>query len=203
MLVGPWVESHIMSSHLISSHLISSITTSRDVFCQWSRKTESGRHQSLAGRRVVDRRRLDLGRRAPPRHQAKRTLELCRCSARRAEIRCPLLGPEPQKGCVVEKIKEFQAVLRAPAKTADEKRFALRFLAHLIQDLHMPLHVGDNRDRGGNDTQVRFFDRGSDTRLAGFPGINPSGALCRYRWRADWTVLLSLYSGTGIVVAWA
>jgi hypothetical protein len=26
----------------------------------------------------------------------------------------------------------------------------------------MPLHVGDNHDRGGNDTQIRFFDRGSN-----------------------------------------
>ena len=26
----------------------------------------------------------------------------------------------------------------------------------------MPMHVGDNHDRGGNDTQVRFFDRGTN-----------------------------------------
>jgi nuclease S1 len=25
--------------------------------------------------------------------------------------------------------------------------------------MHMPMHVGDNHDRGGNNTQVRFFDR--------------------------------------------
>ncbi len=24
----------------------------------------------------------------------------------------------------------------------------------------MPAHVGDNHDRGGNDTQIRFFDKG-------------------------------------------
>jgi hypothetical protein len=28
--------------------------------------------------------------------------------------------------------------------------------------MHMPMHVGDNHDRGGNDTQVRFFDRGTN-----------------------------------------
>lgn len=26
----------------------------------------------------------------------------------------------------------------------------------------MPLHVGDNHDKGGNKTQVRFFDRGTN-----------------------------------------
>ena len=26
----------------------------------------------------------------------------------------------------------------------------------------MPLHVGDNHDKGGNRTQVRFFDRGTN-----------------------------------------
>ena len=26
----------------------------------------------------------------------------------------------------------------------------------------MPIHVGDNHDRGGNDTQVRFFDKGTN-----------------------------------------
>ena len=28
--------------------------------------------------------------------------------------------------------------------------------------MHMPMHVGDNHDRDGNDTQVRFFDRGTN-----------------------------------------
>jgi hypothetical protein len=28
--------------------------------------------------------------------------------------------------------------------------------------MHQPCHVGDNHDRGGNDTQVRYFDRGTN-----------------------------------------
>jgi hypothetical protein len=38
----------------------------------------------------------------------------------------------------------------------------LRFLIHCIEDLHQPCHVGDNHDKGGNPTQVRFFGRGSN-----------------------------------------
>lgn len=35
---------------------------------------------------------------------------------------------------------------------------ALAYLVHLVGDLHMPLHVGKNQDRGGNNITVLFFD---------------------------------------------
>jgi len=71
-------------------------------------------------------------------------------------------GDDPKKGCVVDKITEFRATLKDPSKSKEDTRFALRFLIHCIEDLHQPCHVGDNHDRGGNDTQVRFFDRGTN-----------------------------------------
>ncbi len=61
---------------------------------------------------------------------------------------------DPKKGCVVDKIHEFQAVLKDKSKPVEERRKALRFLIHFIEDMHQPCHVGDNHDRGGNDTQV-------------------------------------------------
>jgi hypothetical protein len=67
-----------------------------------------------------------------------------------------------KKGCVVDKINEFRATLKDPSKTRVENRLALRFLIHCLEDMHMPMHVGDNHDRGGNDTQVRFFDKGTN-----------------------------------------
>ena len=63
---------------------------------------------------------------------------------------------------MVDKINEFRAVLKDKTKTVEDRRFALRFLIHCVEDMHMPMHVGDNHDRGGNDTQVRFFDRGTN-----------------------------------------
>ena len=71
-------------------------------------------------------------------------------------------GDVPDKGCIVDKIHEFQKTLKDPTRSLEERRFALRFLVHFVQDLHMPLHVGDNRDKGGNRTQVRFYDRGTN-----------------------------------------
>jgi hypothetical protein len=64
--------------------------------------------------------------------------------------------------CVVDKINEFRLVVKDKSKSTEERRFALRFLLHCIQDLHQPCHVGDNHDRGGNDTQVRWFDIGTN-----------------------------------------
>jgi len=52
--------------------------------------------------------------------------------------------------------------LKDSTRPVEERRKALRLLVHLVGDLHQPLHVGDNSDRGGNDTQIRFFDRGSN-----------------------------------------
>jgi nuclease S1 len=71
-------------------------------------------------------------------------------------------GDVPEKGFIVPKIREFKAAVRDRSRPLEERRIALRFLIHLVEDLHMPLHVGDNRDRGGNDTQVRFFDQGTN-----------------------------------------
>ncbi|HTY63734.1 MAG TPA: S1/P1 nuclease [Acidobacteriota bacterium] len=66
------------------------------------------------------------------------------------------------KGCVVSKIEEFMRALRNPKAERQQKEQALRFLVHLIADLHQPLHVGDNNDQGGNRLQVRFFGEGSN-----------------------------------------
>jgi nuclease S1 len=71
-------------------------------------------------------------------------------------------GDVPQRGYVVDKIHDFKVVLKDPGQSVEDRRIAVRFLSHFVEDLHMPLHVGDNDDKGGNQTQVRFFDRGTN-----------------------------------------
>lgn len=39
----------------------------------------------------------------------------------------------------------------------EEKMIWLRYLIHVIGDLHQPLHVGNGFDRGGNDCQVKWM----------------------------------------------
>ncbi len=63
----------------------------------------------------------------------------------------------PPGGCVVSKIDDFRSVLTNPHASPANRRDALKFLIHLVADLHQPLHVGDRNDRGGNRTQVVYF----------------------------------------------
>jgi hypothetical protein len=64
--------------------------------------------------------------------------------------------------CVVEKIKHYRRLLANRRAPKAERARALLFLVHLIEDVHQPLHVGDNHDRGGNLTQVQFYDEGDN-----------------------------------------
>lgn len=65
----------------------------------------------------------------------------------------------PRGGSVVDKIDEFRAVLEDPKAPSERKLLAFRFLVHLVEDLHQPLHVGHRDDQGGNALQVQFFGR--------------------------------------------
>ena len=57
-------------------------------------------------------------------------------------------GVDP--ACVVDKIAQFAAELASPSIGDDEKRIALKYLLHLVGDVHQPLHAGDDGDHGGN-----------------------------------------------------
>jgi hypothetical protein len=63
---------------------------------------------------------------------------------------------------VVVQIKHFRKVLADKSKPKQERQRALLFLVHFVSDIHQPLHVGDNNDRGGNLTQVQFFNEGTN-----------------------------------------
>jgi hypothetical protein len=58
-------------------------------------------------------------------------------------------------------IDEQLAVLTSNAP--DEKRLlALKYIVHLVADVHQPLHAGYADDRGGNTYQVQAFGRGTN-----------------------------------------
>jgi hypothetical protein len=64
--------------------------------------------------------------------------------------------------CVVAKIHQFRKVLADRHATKAERARALLFFVHLVEDVHQPLHVGDHNDKGGNDTQVQYFNEGDN-----------------------------------------
>jgi hypothetical protein len=116
-------------------------------------------------------------------------------------------GPQPEMGYIVPKIREFRAILKDPNRNIQERRIALRFLVHLVEDLHMPMHVGDNHDRGGNDTQVQFFDRGSNMHRVWDSGIIERAEPKEDRWLADLVAMdtpeARSKAQTGTVEEWA
>ena len=71
----------------------------------------------------------------------------------------------PANNCVIDKIEQFIVELRNPFIAKSEKILALKFLLHLIGDLHQPLHAADNKDRGGNDVAVLLAEDIPSTNL--------------------------------------
>ena len=94
-------------------------------------------------------------------------------------------GDDPKMSCVVDKVNEFRLIIKEKTKTVGERRFALRLLIHCVEDMHMPCHIGDNKDKGGNRTQVRFFDKGTNMhRLWDSDMIERTGSTEEF-WLAD------------------
>jgi S1/P1 Nuclease len=56
----------------------------------------------------------------------------------------------PAHDCIVNKVSEFTKELADSATPATERLLALKFLLHFLGDMHQPLHVSDNHDKGGN-----------------------------------------------------
>ena len=65
----------------------------------------------------------------------------------------------PGGRCLIAAIERDRQLLADPGSAPSERTEALRFLVHWLADLHQPLHVSDNGDRGGNDVELRFLGR--------------------------------------------
>lgn len=66
-------------------------------------------------------------------------------------------GPKNPAGDVLEAIARFEGVLADRTAPRIERVQALKWLSHLVGDLHQPLHVGRGDDHGGNDVMVLWF----------------------------------------------
>lgn len=56
-------------------------------------------------------------------------------------------------------IIDMTAQLKDRSLPDEQRRIALRFLVHLVGDLHQPLHVGRDEDQGGNKITVYWFGK--------------------------------------------
>ncbi|WP_321471747.1 S1/P1 nuclease [uncultured Paludibaculum sp.] len=77
----------------------------------------------------------------------------------------------PKTGCVLAMIPEMESRLRNRNLAQRDRAEALKFLVHLVSDMHQPLHVGEKHDRGGNDVRVLFFSKASNLHSTWDSGI--------------------------------
>jgi hypothetical protein len=68
----------------------------------------------------------------------------------------------PPEGDAVTALRKFRATLLDPQASLADKQLALRFIVHIVGDLHQPLHVGQPGDHGGNDVKLNFAGRPSN-----------------------------------------
>jgi hypothetical protein len=65
----------------------------------------------------------------------------------------------PKEGDALQALTHFRAVLQDPKASLTDKQTALRFIVHLVGDLHQPMHAGKCCDKGGNEVKVTWFGK--------------------------------------------
>lgn len=68
----------------------------------------------------------------------------------------------PEQGDAASALQKFTYMLRDRETSSDDRALALRFIVHIVGDLHQPLHVGNGTDRGGNDFEITWFGEPSN-----------------------------------------
>jgi mono/diheme cytochrome c family protein len=65
----------------------------------------------------------------------------------------------PPNACVIDKIDQFRTELADRATSPAERLIALKYLLHLVGDIHAPLHVADMHNQHGKVIQVSAGDK--------------------------------------------
>ena len=74
------------------------------------------------------------------------------------------------RNCMVEALNWFTSVTADAKAPVNVRLIALRYVAHLVGDMHKPLHAGRREDRGG--TEITLSYRAQTTNLHLFWDIN-------------------------------
>lgn len=91
----------------------------------------------------------------------------------------------PPEGDAVTALTRFSAIVRDRKATFADKKLALRFITHLVGDLHQPLHAGNGTDKGGNDVSVTFAGKPTNLHAVWDSGLVDEEQLS-YSEMADW-----------------
>jgi hypothetical protein len=92
------------------------------------------------------------------------------------------MGPENVYGAL---LKCEHDVMDANT-TKEEKAIALKFIVHFIGDLHQPMHISREEDKGGNTIQLNYEGKGTnlhslwDTKLIEHQGLSYEQIAAKY-----------------------
>lgn len=64
-----------------------------------------------------------------------------------------------ERGDAVVAINDIVGKLKSGKLTPEQENINLRFLIHLVGDIHAPMHAGHLSDLGGNKIMIKFFGR--------------------------------------------
>ena len=67
-----------------------------------------------------------------------------------------------KKDNVYSAVRKAQQNLMDPTLSKAERTESLKFLIHLVGDLHQPMHVSRSEDKGGNTVQLNFEGKGTN-----------------------------------------
>lgn len=66
------------------------------------------------------------------------------------------------KGDIIGGIETCLEKIGANSLPNEERKFYTKMLIHLVGDLHQPMHLGLENDKGGNDIKVKWFGKNSN-----------------------------------------
>jgi hypothetical protein len=94
----------------------------------------------------------------------------------------------PPEGDALEALGHFTDVLKDPKASLADRQSALRWIVHLVGDLHQPLHVGRPGDEGGNKIAVTFFGKPTNLHVVWDSGIpdNEQLSFTEFAAKLDW-----------------
>ncbi|MEM9530672.1 MAG: S1/P1 nuclease [Pseudomonadota bacterium] len=104
----------------------------------------------------------------------------------------------PPQGDAVTALERFTADLKNPDTPLRDQQLALRFLVHIIGDLHQPLHAGNGRDRGGNQFVLSFHGDVTNLHSVWDVGLIEKELLSH----TEWVERLNAHLSEDDVIAW-
>lgn len=83
----------------------------------------------------------------------------------------------PDGNCVIDAIRTQTQILADTTLPREQRVQALKFVVHFVGDAHQPMHAGFARDKGGNDFQTSYQEKGGNLHRVWDSGLLASAGL--------------------------